>query len=189
MGIAGGSPSAALLFSGSLSSTTVATPVGSSFSGAPFASPVGVSNNDCVAGAGAVALCCQTPVFRLAQLWCRRRNGGRLRRRCSGLLGLPFLLGGFHGGGVRLFDLANVGGRAPVRMAEAEHLPSKVLIQLGGSCRYSQPLRETRSGSCSGSPQPKLTGLVPSEMWICATASMVRLSNRSAARSMVCAMN
>jgi len=53
----GGSPSAALaLLSGSLCSPTVATQAIDSFF-APFASPACVSNNDCVVGAGAVALC------------------------------------------------------------------------------------------------------------------------------------
>src|SRR5262249_16461984 len=53
-----GSSSAALtLLAGSLCSTTAETPVDSSFSGARFVSPAGVSNNDGVVGAGAVGLC------------------------------------------------------------------------------------------------------------------------------------
>ena len=59
----GGSPSITLaLLSGSLCSTTMATPVDSPFPGAPFASPAGVSNNDCMVGAGAVAFCPFLPV-------------------------------------------------------------------------------------------------------------------------------
>ena len=40
-------------------------------------------------------------------------------------------------GGVRVLDLPDVRRRALVRTAEAEHLPRNVLIQFGGSCRYS----------------------------------------------------